>query len=45
MRALVCIAKDCDNSNAINLVYNLGVIGADYPDEMREHEQFLLGIY
>ena len=41
MNAFVAIAKRVDSNYAINLVYNLGVMGQDYPDELIKHRDYI----
>ena len=41
MNAFVAIAKRVEANYAINLVYNLGVMGQDYPDELIKHRDYV----
>ena len=43
MSAFARIAKSVDVNSAGNLVYNIGVIGENYPEEAQEHKPYLKG--
>ena len=41
INTIVAIAKRVDMNYAINLVYSLGVMGQDYPDELAKHREYV----